>query len=224
MGAVVETPAIYMDMTAAENLKQQYLLLGMPSYEGIDDLLALVGLENTGKKKARNFSLGMKQRLGIAIALAGDPDFLVLDEPVNGLDPQGIIEIRELILKLNRERGITVLISSHILDELSRLATHYGFIDKGRMVKEMSAVELEATCRKCMRVEVSQTAALSRVLEGVGVEYKILSDTTADIYAKLNISELTHALDGVDCELIALTERDESLESFFMELIGGGEQ
>ena len=224
MGAVVETPAIYMDMTAAENLKQQYLLLGMPSYEGIDDLLALVGLENTGKKKARNFSLGMKQRLGIAIALAGDPDFLVLDEPVNGLDPQGIIEIRELILKLNRERGITVLISSHILDELSRLATHYGFIDKGRMVKEMSAAELETACRKCMRVEVSQTAALSRVLEGVGVEYKILSDTTADIYAKLNISELTHALDGVDCELIALTERDESLESFFMELIGGGEQ
>ena len=224
MGAVVETPAIYMDMTAAENLKQQYLLLGMPSYEGIDDLLALVGLENTGKKKARNFSLGMKQRLGIAIALAGDPDFLVLDEPVNGLDPQGIIEIRELILKLNRKRGITVLISSHILDELSRLATHYGFIDKGRMVKEMSAAELEAACRKCMRVEVSQTAALSRVLEGVGVEYKILSDTTADIYAKLNISELTHALDGVDCELIALTERDESLESFFMELIGGGEQ
>ena len=224
MGAVVETPAIYMDMTAAENLKQQYLLLGMPSYEGIDDLLALVGLENTGKKKARNFSLGMKQRLGIAIALAGDPDFLVLDEPVNGLDPQGIIEIRELILKLNRERGITVLISSHILDELSRLATHYGFIDKGRMVKEMSAAELEAACRKCMRVEVSQTVALSRVLEGVGVEYKILSDTTADIYAKLNISELTHALDGVDCELIALTERDESLESFFMELIGGGER
>ena len=224
MGAVVETPAIYMDMTAAENLKQQYLLLGMPSYEGIDDLLALVRLENTGKKKARNFSLGMKQRLGIAIALAGDPDFLVLDEPVNGLDPQGIIEIRELILKLNRERGITVLISSHILDELSRLATHYGFIDKGRMVKEMSAAELEAACRKCMRVEVSQTAALSRVLEGVGVEYKILSDTTADIYAKLNISELTHALDGVDCELIALTERDESLESFFVELIGGGEQ
>ena len=224
MGAVVETPAIYMDMTAAENLKQQYLLLGMPSYEGIDDLLALVGLENTGKKKARNFSLGMKQRLGIAIALAGDPDFLVLDEPVNGLDPQGIIEIRELILKLNRERGVTVLISSHILDELSRLATHYGFIDKGRMVKEMSAAELEAACRKCMRAEVSNTAALSRVLDEMGVEYKILSETTADIYAKLNVTALTHALDGVDCELISLAERDESLESFFIELIGGGEQ
>ena len=223
MGAVVETPAIYMDMTAAENLKQQYLLLGMPSYEGIDDLLALVGLENTGKKKARNFSLGMKQRLGIAIALAGDPDFLVLDEPVNGLDPQGIIEIRELILKLNRERGITVLISSHILDELSRLATHYGFIDKGRMAREMSAAELEAACRKCMRVEVSQPAALSRVLDGMGVEYKLLSETTADIYAKLNVTALTHALDGVDCELISLAERDESLESYFMELVGGNE-
>ena len=224
MGAVVETPAIYMDMTAAENLKQQYLLLGMPSYEGIDDLLALVGLENTGKKKARNFSLGMKQRLGIAIALAGDPDFLVLDEPINGLDPQGIIEIRELILKLNRERQITVLISSHILDELSRLATHYGFIDKGRMVKEMSAVELEAACRKCMRVEVSNTAALSRVLDGMGVEYKILSDTTADIYAKLNISELTHALDAAGCELRSIAEHDESLESYFMGLVGGGER
>ena len=224
MGAVVETPAIYMDMTAAENLKQQYLLLGLPSYEGIDDLLALVGLANTGKKKARNFSLGMKQRLGIAIALAGDPDFLVLDEPINGLDPQGIIEIRELILKLNRERQITVLISSHILDELSRLATHYGFIDKGRMVKEMSAAELEAACRKCMRVEVSNAAALSRVLDGMGVEYKILSDTTADIYAKLNISELTHALDKSACELRAITEHDESLESYFMGLVGGGER
>lgn len=223
MGAVVETPAIYMDMTAAENLKQQYLLLGMPSYEGIDDLLALVGLENTGKKKARNFSLGMKQRLGIAIALAGDPDFLVLDEPINGLDPQGIIEIRELILKLNRERGITVLISSHILDELARLATHYGFIDKGRMVREMSAAELENACRKCMRAEVSNTAALARVLDGMGVEYKILSETTADIYAKLNVTALTHALDGVDCELISLAERDESLESYFMELVGGNE-
>jgi len=223
MGAVVETPAIYMDMTAVENLKQQYLLLGLPSYEGIDELLSLVGLANTGKKKARNFSLGMKQRLGIAIALAGDPDFLVLDEPVNGLDPQGIIEIRELILKLNRERRITVLISSHILDELSRLATHYGFIDKGRMIKEMSAEELEAACRKCMRAEVSNTAALSRVLDGMDVEYKILSDTTADIYAKLNVTQLTHALDTAGCELLSLTERDESLESYFIGLVGGGE-
>ena len=131
MGAVVETPAIYMDMTAEDNLKQQCLILGTPSYDSIPEILELVGLSNTGNKKARNFSLGMKQRLGIAVALMGNPDFLVLDEPINGLDPQGIIEIRELILKLNREYQITVLISSHILDELARLATHYGFVDDG---------------------------------------------------------------------------------------------
>ncbi|MCI9549764.1 MAG: ATP-binding cassette domain-containing protein, partial [Oscillospiraceae bacterium] len=132
MGAVVETPSIYLDLTARDNLREQLRVLGVPSDDGIPQLLKLVGLEDTGNKKARNFSLGMKQRLGIAVALAGDPDFLVLDEPVNGLDPQGIIDIRELILKLNRERNITVLISSHILDELSKLATHYGFIDGGR--------------------------------------------------------------------------------------------
>lgn len=126
MGAVVETPAIYQDMTAAENLKMQYQLLGLPSFEGIPELLELVGLEKVGKKKAKDFSLGMRQRLGIAIALYGNPDFLVLDEPINGLDPQGIVEIRELILKLNQEYQITVLISSHILDELAKLATHYG--------------------------------------------------------------------------------------------------
>lgn len=130
-------------MTAADNIRQQYRVLGVPSDEGISDLLCLVGLENTGNKKAKKFSLGMRQRLGIAVVLAGNPDFLVLDEPVNGLDPQGIIEMRELILKLNREHGITVLISSHILDELARLATHYGFIDSGHMIREMSAEELE---------------------------------------------------------------------------------
>ena len=120
MGAVVETPSIYFDMTAEENLKIQYRILGLPSFDGLNDILKLVGLEDTGRKKAKNFSLGMRQRLGIAVALVGDPDFLVLDEPANGLDPQGIIEIRELILKLNREHQITFLISSHILDELSR--------------------------------------------------------------------------------------------------------
>ena len=124
IGAVVETPSIYLDMTAEENMKEQYYVLGLPSFEGIPQILKLVGLEDAGKKKAKDFSLGMRQRLGIAIALAGKPDLLVLDEPTNGLDPQGIVEMRELILKLNRERQITVLISSHILDELSRLATH----------------------------------------------------------------------------------------------------
>ncbi|GAB6105119.1 MAG: ATP-binding cassette domain-containing protein [Blautia sp.] len=222
MGTVVETPSIYMDMTAEENLKQQYLVLGLPSYDGIPELLKLVGLENTGKKKARNFSLGMKQRLGIAVALAGDPDFLVLDEPVNGLDPQGIVEMRELILKLNRERQITVLISSHILDELSRLATHYGIIDSGRMVKELSAEELNAACRKCVRMEVSSTTVLARILDSMNLEYKILSETTADVFAKVNVTQLIMALEKENCEVMSMQEKDESLESYYISLVGGG--
>ena len=220
MGAVVETPSIYLGMTAEDNLKEQFRILGLPSFDGISDLLKLVGLENTGKKKARNFSLGMKQRLGIAIALAGDPDFLVLDEPVNGLDPQGIIEIRELILKLNRERQITVLISSHILEELSKLATHFGFIDGGHMLKEISAEELEKACRKCTRVEVSNTGALARVLDKLGPEYSVISANQADIYAKINITKLTLALAEEGCELISVAERDESLESYYVSLLG----
>lgn len=164
----------------------------------------------------------MRQRLGIAVALAGDPDFLVLDEPVNGLDPQGIIEMRELILTLNQKRQITVLISSHILDELSRLATHYGFIDSGRLVKEISAEELEAACRKCVCMEVSDTRALARVLDEMQVEYKILSDTRADVYAQIKISELTLKLSKVGCEVISMQERNESLESYYVRLVGGG--
>lgn len=222
MGAVVETPSIYQDMTAEDNLKEQYRIIGLPSFDSIPELLRLVGLENTGKKKAKHFSLGMKQRLGIAIALAGNPDFLILDEPVNGLDPQGIIEVRELILKLNREKGITFLISSHILDELSRLATHYGFIDSGHMVKEMSAAELDAACRKCIRVQVSDVRALSRVLDEMNLEYSILSDTMADIFAKINISQLALALADQGCDIISLDEREESLESYYVNLIGGG--
>lgn len=222
MGAVVETPSIYLDMTAENNLKQQYRILGLPSYDGLTEILKLVGLDNTRKKKAKNFSLGMRQRLGIAIALVGNPDFLVLDEPANGLDPQGIIEIRELILKLNREQQITVLISSHILDELSKLATHYGFIDSGCLVKEMSAKELEAVCRKCVRMEVSDTRALARVLDGMKIDYTIITDQTADVYAKVNISHLTAALAKENCEVISMQERDESLESYYVSLIGGG--
>lgn len=222
MGAVVETPSIYLDMTSEENLRQQYRILGLPSFDGVHDILKLVGLEHTGKKKAKHFSLGMRQRLGIAVALAGDPDFLALDEPINGLDPQGIIEMRELILKLNRERQITVLISSHILDELSRLATHYGFIDNGRIVKEMSVSELEAACRKCVQVEVSDVKTLARVLDGMKIEYKILSDTQADVFARLNVSHLAAALAEENCEIISMQERDESLESYYVSLVGGG--
>lgn len=221
MGAVVETPSIYLDMTAEDNLKQQCRFLGVPTFDGVPELLKLVGLENTGKKKAKNFSLGMKQRLGIAVALCGNPDFLVLDEPINGLDPQGIIEIRELILKINREQQITVLISSHILDELSRLATHYGFIDSGKIVKEMSAEELEAACRKCVRMTVTDTKALARVLSSMNIEYEIIDGTTADVYAKPNFTQLAMALSKENCEVISMEEHDENLESFYVNLVGG---
>lgn len=222
MGAVVETPSIYLDMTAEENIRQQYLVLGLPSADGIPELLHLVGLDGTGRKKAKNFSLGMRQRLGIAVALAGNPDFLVLDEPVNGLDPQGIIEMRELILKLNREHGITVLISSHILDELARLATHYGFIDGGHMIKEMSAAELETHCRKCVRVEVSDSRVLARVLDRLGAEYRIVNDTRADVFADVQTTQLVTEAARENCVIRSMKERDESLESFYMNLIGGG--
>lgn len=150
------------------------------------------------------------------------PDFLVLDEPVNGLDPQGIVEMRELILKLNREHGITVLISSHILDELSRLATHYGFIDGGRMVKEMSAAELESHCRKCIRVEASSSRILARVLDGFGAEYRVVDDAQVDIFADVPVSELAAAAQREGCVIRSMKERDESLESFYMNLVGGG--
>ena len=221
MGAVVETPSIYLGMTAEDNLKQQYRILGLPSYDGLRELLELVGLSDTGKKKAKDFSLGMRQRLGIAIALAGSPDFLILDEPVNGLDPQGIIEIRELIQKLNRERGITVLISSHILDELHRLATWYGFIDQGKIVKEMSAEELDAVCRQYLRVTVSNMTALKKVLDKRNLEYSVVSEKEADIYDAIGISELTHALDAEDCLILSVSEQSESLENYFVSLVGG---
>jgi ABC-2 type transport system ATP-binding protein len=221
MGAVVETPSIYLSMTAEENLKQQYQILGLPSCEGVGELLELVRLQNTGRKKARDFSLGMRQRLGIAVALAGDPDFLILDEPANGLDPQGIVEIRELILRLNRERQITVLISSHILDELSRLATHYGFIDGGRMVREISAKDLEASCRKCLRLTVSDARPLTAALDKMGLEYSIRSDTEADVYGAPSVTELTLALHAAGCEIKNIREHDESLESYYMNLVGG---
>ena len=221
MGAIVEMPSIYLDMSADENIREQYRVLGRPSFEGIDELLELVGLSNMGKKKAKNFSLGMRQRLGIAVALAGDPDFLVLDEPANGLDPQGIVEIRELILKLNRERQITVLISSHILDELSRLATHYGFIDSGRMMKEISAKELETACRKCTYMNVSDVKGLARVLDKKSIEYAIISDHEADVFGQLNVTEIAMALAKENCEIRKMTERDESLESYYINLIGG---
>lgn len=221
IGAVVETPSIYSDMSARDNLRMQYRILGLPSEKDIDGLLELVGLMNTKNKKAGHFSLGMRQRLGIAVALAGSPDLLILDEPINGLDPQGIIEIRELILKLNRELGITVLVSSHNLDELSRIASHYGFINEGRTVREISRQELDKACRKCMRLVVSSMPALCRVLDEAGLDYMVCSPSEAEVYGQISISRLAAAMTEAGGELIAVQESEESLESYYMNLMGG---
>lgn len=221
MGAVVETPALYTDMTAGQNLMLQNRALGLPDDGNIPELLHLVGLDGAGSKKVRHFSLGMRQRLGIAVALCGSPDFLVLDEPVNGLDPQGIIDVRELILQLNRVHQVTVLISSHMLDELSRLATCYGFLDGGRMAREISAAAFARTGRKCTQVVVSDTKALACILDSQHMAYKIRSDTQADVYGQLNITRLALALQQAHCELLAVQEKNESLESYFLELTGG---
>lgn len=221
IGAVVETPSIYSDMSARDNLRMQYRILGLPSEADIDRLLTLVGLSDTGSKKAGKFSLGMRQRLGIAVALAGSPDLLILDEPINGLDPQGIIEIRELILKLNRELGITIMVSSHNLDELSRIATHYGFINEGRAVREISSAELEKACRKCMRLVVSNMSALCRVLDESGLDYMVCSPSEAEVYGQISISRLAAAMTEAGGELIAVQESEESLESYYLNLMGG---
>lgn len=239
IGAIIESPSIYLDMTARENMEEQYLVLGVPSYknsasnssqnsygssiyyDSIDELLNFVGLENTGKKKAKNFSLGMKQRLGIAISLAGNPDFLMLDEPINGLDPQGIVEIRELILKLNKEKKITVLISSHYLDELSKIATHYGFMDNGQIIKEISAEELNKLCKKRIEIKVSDEKECVKYLEEEHISYEVVDKNIIHIFENINISKLSLQLAKINCEIIEIHEKDESLENYYINLLGG---
>lgn len=221
IGAIIETPSIYYNMTAIENLKIQYKIIGLPSYDGLNELLELVGLANTENKKIKNFSLGMKQRLGIAIALVGNPDFLILDEPINGLDPEGIIDVRELILKLNKEKGITFLISSHYLDELSKIATHYGFLDKGSIIKEVSSDELEKNCKRRIEVKVNNLKKCVQYLEENKYSYEVISDDRVNIYNKMNVTEIAVELSKRSCIINEFHEIEESLENYYMNLIGG---
>ena len=220
MGAVVETPSIYPDKTAYENLKIQFDILGIKEYEEINKLLKLVKLDDTGKKKAKDFSLGMRQRLGIAVALCGNSEFLILDEPTNGLDPEGIVEMRNLLIELNKERNITILISSHILDELSRVATHYGFIKDGKMVKEISAEEFEKECKHTIRLEVDNND-LEKVLKREKYNYKLISSTQAELYGNVAITPLVLNLHKENINVVKLTESEESLENYFFNLLGG---
>ena len=221
LGGIVETPSICLDMTAEDNLKEQYKIIGLPSYDNLEEILKLVKLNDTGKKTAKHFSLGMKQRLGLAIALVGNPDLLILDEPINGLDPEGIIEIRELILRLNKEKGITFLISSHYLDELSKIATFYGIIDKGRIIKEIDKNELEQNFRKRTQITITNLKECVKYLEEKRLSYKVISDNTIDIYEKINVSELVIELPKRNCTVNDYQEKGESLENYYLNLIGG---
>lgn len=222
MGAIIETPSIYGEMTARDNIILQYKLVGMPEYDGINELLKLVGLENTGKKKAKDFSLGMKQRLGIAIALANNPDFLILDEPINGLDPQGIIEIRELILKLNKEKRITILISSHYLDELSKIATHYGFLDSGSIIQEITSEELMKKMEHKLILKVSDEKEFVKYFEKNKISYEVVDSKTINVYGKYNLSKFINELSKKNLIADEIHEQQESLENYYMNLIGGG--
>ena len=224
IGAIVETPSIYLNMSAADNLKMQNCILGSKDDEKVKAVLSEVGLADLydNKKTAGNFSLGMRQRLGIAMALLGDPQFIILDEPMNGLDPAGIVEIRELILKLNQERNITFLISSHILTELALVATKYGIISKGKILKEISAEDLKKECRKVTTIETKDKDTLSELLtKEFGAENLALTPNGMKIYGQVNLNDLSGKLLAAGIEISAINSSETNIEDYYLSLIGG---
>jgi ABC-2 type transport system ATP-binding protein len=197
----------------------------MVDEEKIEEILNLVDLDanKKSKQKAKNFSLGMKQRLGIAIALVGNPEFILLDEPTNGLDPSGIIAIRELLIKLNQEKGITFMISSHILSELSKLATTYGFIEKGKLIQEISARDLEKHSQKVIQLSISSTEKVPMIFEEVLKikDYKIINNTDVNIYGEVDIAQIVSTLANAKISIMKIVDQNEDLESYFINLVGG---
>ena len=224
IGCTVEMPALYKDMTAKQNLEIQRVQRGIPEKKCISKTLELVGLNNTKKKKVNDFSLGMKQRLALAIALLGEPEFLILDEPVNGLDPTGIIELRELLKKLAKENHVTILISSHILSELNQLATCYGFLHHGKLLKQITATELSEECKRHIKLKTDDTKKTVTVLEEqLKIKnFSIYPDNFIRVYEKLEetytISK-TLSSNGIVVEEISV--QGEELETYFENLIGG---
>ncbi len=224
MGSIIEQPAIYSDMSARENLIYYNKILGIPDDSNVDELLVKVGLSDTGKKKSKKFSLGMKQRLSIAIALIGSPDLLVLDEPINGLDPAGIKEIRELLKTLNEEDNITIIISSHILGELSKLANTYGIINDGNLVDEFTELELNERCKKCIKVEVDNIKKATFIVDEIigSKDYKVFDDNVICIYdCRGNQGNINSELIKNGVVVNSITMAGEDLEVYFMEMIGG---
>ncbi len=226
VGAIVESPSIYMNMSAYNNLKTQCAILGIDNDEKIRNVLQAVGLEDlyNEKKHASNFSLGMRQRLGIAMALLGDPKFLILDEPMNGLDPAGIVGLRELILKLNREQGITFLISSHILTELSLIATKYGIISKGRLIKEITAEQLHNECTKTTCISADDPKKLAEIVAAtVTNQYEYTADGIK-VLGNLDLNGLLSAIIAGGVKILSVNCSETSFEDYYLSVIGGAKQ
>jgi ABC-2 type transport system ATP-binding protein len=221
IGSIVEAPAFYPNLTAQQNLEYYRLQRGIPDKACITDSLKLAGLTDTGRKKFKNFSLGMKQRLGIALAILNHPDFIILDEPINGLDPTGIIEMRETLRFLNSQ-GITILISSHILSELAQIATRYGFIHKGRLIKEITDGQLKEACRRALHITVDNTVKASSVLDTLLhiSDYKVISANEIRVYSHLNNpSEVAGRLFQNGVSVSSIHEVGDTLEDYYTALI-----
>lgn len=218
IGALIEAPAIYPNLTAMDNLKVKALAYGINDQAYLEEKLKLVGLSDVGKKKAGKFSLGMKQRLGIALALVGDPDFLLLDEPINGLDPQGIVEVREMLIELNKVKGVTILISSHILEELSKIATDYGIISNGKLIEQITRDELMSKCRDKIRIKGKDTSGIVTVLDANGFnDYSVVDSETIFVYDRINdiaILNMEIAKAGILIDSIGVDSSD--LEEYFL--------
>lgn len=224
IGTVIENPALYPYLSARQNIEAQRIMKGVKDKSITDDLLDIVGLKDAGNKKAKNFSLGMKQRLAIALALVGDPEFLLLDEPINGLDPTGIRDIRELILKLNREAGITILISSHILGELAKIATSYGVINNGVLVDQFTAEELKQKVRPCLKITVNDPERAIAILKDcLDISDIELENNSIKVYEMLDKSvEINSALESNDIIVQFFSKEDGDYENYFIKLMEGG--
>lgn len=223
IGCLIEAPGLYGNMTAYENLKIKCRLFGISKPGYIEEILDTVGLKDVGKKKTKHFSLGMKQRLGIGLALVGEPDLLVLDEPINGLDPQGIAEVRDTIQSLCDQRNMTVLISSHILEELSKIATDYGIIHNGVLLQELTRDELMKRCSERIEITLECPEAAIPVLDRMGfTSYQVTDKHHIHVFERLNESDVLNmalARAGVPVRGIAVTS--EELENYFLNLTGG---
>ena len=222
VGALVELPSIYSNQSARENLVYQYMNLGLKIDDSIEKNLQFVGLGNTGNKKAGKFSLGMRQRLGIAMAMSGSPEVLILDEPINGLDPQGIIQIRDLLIKLNKEKGVTIIISSHILSELSKLATDFAFVEGGRVVKEIKAESLENAGGLVTEFYCGTPEKLIPVLNANGL-VTTFDSSSGVVFAKgyYNLTNIVLAAHEAGANIARVVTKETDLETYFVNLVGG---